>query len=131
MSKLIRLLSIQTGLTEQDVERIINRAPDTYKSYTIPKRNGKGNRVISQPAREVKVLQRVLTERLRSLPIHDAAMAYRKGIPFGRTPSNTRKTVPSVSMTSSLFSRPSKDWIGSNIACKTRCSRILKTFSGA
>lgn len=80
MSKLIRLLSVQTGLTEQDVERIINRAPDTYKSYTIPKRNGKGDRIISQPAREVKALQRVLIERLRSLRIHDAAMAYRKGI---------------------------------------------------
>jgi len=80
MSKLIRLLSVQTGLTEQDVERIINRAPDTYKSYKIPKRNGKGDRIISQPAREVKALQRVLIDRLRSLRIHDAAMAYRKGI---------------------------------------------------
>lgn len=80
MSKLVRLLSAQTGLSEYDVERIINRAPDTYKSYTIPKRNGRGDRIISQPAREVKVLQRILIERLRSLPIHDCAMAYRKGI---------------------------------------------------
>jgi hypothetical protein len=80
MSKLIRLLSVQTGLAEQDVERIINRAPDTYKSYLIPKRNGTGHRIISQPAREVKVLQRVLVERLQSLRIHDAAMAYRKGV---------------------------------------------------
>ncbi|MCW2365634.1 hypothetical protein M2341_001081 [Sphingobium sp. B7D2B] len=80
MSKLVRFLSIKTGLSELDVERIINRAPDTYKSYPIPKRNGKGERIISQPAREVKVLQRVLVERLHDLPIHDAAMAYRKGV---------------------------------------------------
>lgn len=79
MSKLVRLLSDCTGLNELDVERIINRAPDTYKSYVIEKRNGNGERVISQPAREVKALQRVLMERLQSLRIHDAAMAYRKG----------------------------------------------------
>ena len=80
MSKLIRLLSVQTGLTQQDIERIINRAPDTYKSYLIPKRNGKGDRISLQPAGEVNVLQRVLIERLQILRIHDAAMAYRKGI---------------------------------------------------
>ncbi len=80
MSKLIRLLSKHTGLPELDVDRIIRRAPDTYKSYTIEKRNGKGTRIISQPAREVKILQRTLVRRLNNLPIHDAATAYRKGI---------------------------------------------------
>lgn len=79
MSKLVKLLSQHTGLAESDVNRIIGRAPDTYKSYVIQKRNGKGDRLISQPAREVKALQRVLMARLQSLQIHDAAMAYRKG----------------------------------------------------
>ena len=69
-----------TGLAEHDVERIIRRAPDTYKTYAIDKRNGKGTREISQPAREVKILQKALVRRLSHLPIHDAAMAYRGGI---------------------------------------------------
>ena len=80
MSKLLYLLSHHTGLREADVERIIERAPDTYKTYYIDKRNGRGKRLIAQPAREVKVLQRLLARRLAGLPIHDAAMAYRTGV---------------------------------------------------
>lgn len=80
MSKLLHLLSHHTGLREADVERIIDRAPDTYKTYYIDKRNGRGKRLIAQPAREVKVLQRLLARRLNALPVHDAAMAYRSGV---------------------------------------------------
>jgi len=78
MSKLIPFLSAATGLSESDVRSIIMRAPVSYKHYTIAKRSG-GRRLISQPAREVKALQRALAHRLRHLPIHDAAMAYRTG----------------------------------------------------
>lgn len=78
MSKLVPLLAAATGLTELDVRTILMRAPVSYKKYMIPKRNG-GQRLISQPAREVKALQRVLAHRLRHLPVHDTAMAYRKG----------------------------------------------------
>lgn len=80
MSRLVDFLSKASGLSETDVERIIRRAPYTYKSFTIPKRDGISFRVIAQPAREVKLLQRLLMGRLSGLPVHSCAMAYRKGI---------------------------------------------------
>lgn len=78
MSKLIPFLAAATGLSESDVRSIIQRAPSSYKHYLIEKRTG-GTRLISQPAREVKALQRALAQRLQALPIHNSAMAYRKG----------------------------------------------------
>lgn len=78
MSELIKFLSSSTGLSEADVERIIERAPRSYKFYRIDKRT-KGKRLISQPAREVKALQRALVAYLSELPIHASATAYRKG----------------------------------------------------
>ncbi|MBK4723489.1 retron St85 family RNA-directed DNA polymerase [Azospirillum sp. YIM DDC1] len=66
-------------MSESDVRLIVLTAPSRYKTYTIPKRNG-GERIISQPAREVKFLQRVLVnDVLSQLPVHSAAMAYREG----------------------------------------------------
>ncbi len=79
MSKLIRILSNTSGLGENDVRSIIKTAPVRYKTYPIPKRNG-GTRIISQPAREVKFLQRIFVEEILSnLPVHHSAMAYREG----------------------------------------------------
>ena len=78
MSELVKFLSSSTGLSDADVERIIARAPRSYKFYTIDKRT-RGKRLISQPAREVKALQRALVSYLAALPIHDCATAYRKG----------------------------------------------------
>lgn len=79
MSSIIEILSAACGLSESDVRSIVMTAPSRYKTYSIPKRSG-GERVISQPAREVKFLQRILMgEVLCHLPVHDAAMAYRKG----------------------------------------------------
>ncbi|TYO63636.1 RNA-directed DNA polymerase [Bradyrhizobium hipponense] len=79
MSKLLPLLVAGTGLSEPDIIRIVSNAPLRYKSYRIPKRRG-GNRTISQPARELKVLQRILTEEfLSKLPVHQSATAYRAG----------------------------------------------------
>lgn len=80
MSDLIRLLSAETGLSNSDLIRIIRTAPRRYKVFYIPKRTG-GMREIAQPARELKVLQRVLVGRLLgALPVHDAARAYRTGM---------------------------------------------------
>jgi hypothetical protein len=79
VSRIIPFLSAATGLSELDVRGIIGRAPISYKHYTIKKRSG-GDRLISQPAREVKALQRALVAGLAQLPIHDSAMAYRSGI---------------------------------------------------
>ena len=75
MSRIVKFLSEETGLRPHDVESIINQAPVSYKRYTIPKRTG-GERLIAQPAKEVKKLQRLLVTRLRALPIHEAATAY-------------------------------------------------------
>lgn len=79
MGSLIARLSAVSGLLERDVALIVRTAPHRYKTYPIDKRTG-GTRMISQPAKEVKVLQRLLeSEYLSSLPIHPAAMAYEKG----------------------------------------------------
>jgi retron-type reverse transcriptase len=75
----MRALILGTGLPEREIRRIILTAPMRYKVYKIAKRHG-GFREIAQPAREVKALQRVLErEFLSKLPVHPAAMAYRKG----------------------------------------------------
>lgn len=73
------VLTAGSGLSDNDVMKIVWNAPSRYKLYAIPKRNG-GQRLISQPAREVKALQRILTsEILSTLPIHHSATAYRTG----------------------------------------------------
>lgn len=77
MSKLVAFLASSTGLSPADIRGVINQAPVSYKRYTIAKRTG-GRREISQPAREVKALQRLLVKRLSALPIHEAATAYRQ-----------------------------------------------------
>lgn len=79
MSRLINLIAVETGLSSDDISRLIRTAPKRYKVFKIPKRSG-GEREIAQPAREIKLLQRVLLYKvLSSLPVHDAATAYRKG----------------------------------------------------
>lgn len=61
-----------------DLLRIIDTVPARYKQYTIPKRAG-GIRIIAQPSREVKLLQRYIMEtKLSTFPIHDAATGYIK-----------------------------------------------------
>lgn len=80
MSKIVEALAIETGMDVGLVERIMRSAPIRYKTYRIPKRT-KGFREISQPAVEVKALQRGLIEiLLRDLPMHKAATAYRTGM---------------------------------------------------
>lgn len=80
MAELLRILKSETGLSDQDLDKIIRTAPERYKTYPIPKRNGSGNRMISQPAREVKFMQRILMEQVLSrFPVHDSASAYKPG----------------------------------------------------
>ena len=58
---------------------LIATAPERYKVYKIPKRTPGKFRTIAHPARELKFIQRWLIRRvLFSLPVHPAAMAYRK-----------------------------------------------------
>lgn len=62
-----------------DLMRIILTAPKRYKEYTIPKRHG-GLRLIAQPSRELKALQRYLLEfKLNAFPVHSAATGYVSG----------------------------------------------------
>jgi hypothetical protein len=80
VSDLIPLLCEATGFGEFDVRVIVASAPKRYAVYPIPKRSG-GERIISQPARELKALQRALVAKvLCNLPVHDAAMAYRPNV---------------------------------------------------
>lgn len=80
MGKIVEALAIETGMDVGLVERIMRSAPVRYKTYRIPKRT-QGFREISQPAIEVKALQRGLIEiLLRNLPMHEAATAYRSGM---------------------------------------------------
>jgi hypothetical protein len=79
MSGIVDLLAIETGLDTNLVERIMRTAPIRYKTYQIPKRGG-GFRTISQPAKEVKILQRALVKVFLGRYIHK-----RKRTPTCRT----------------------------------------------
>ncbi|MCD1621694.1 retron St85 family RNA-directed DNA polymerase [Citromicrobium bathyomarinum] len=80
MGSLYDLLKRETALPDRDLQKIIATAPARYKTYKIPKRNSEKMRVISQPAKEVKLMQRVLMrEFLSNFPIHKAATAYKSG----------------------------------------------------
>jgi RNA-directed DNA polymerase len=81
VSKLLPILIAGTGLSEFDIMKIVSNAPRRYKTYSIEKRSVEGRRIISQPAVELKALQRTLTSGfLSELPVHPSAMAYRPGV---------------------------------------------------
>lgn len=70
----------RSPFSEHELVVLVATASSRYKSHYIEKRNGRGLRLISQPTKEVKFLQRLLvTHELGRLPIHDAATAYRSG----------------------------------------------------
>ncbi len=67
------------GLSEKQLARLIQRAPYTYKIYSIQKRGG-GERVIAQPAKETKYIQHWLIKNIfQELPVHQCSTAYTKG----------------------------------------------------
>ena len=77
---LLREMAHRTGMLPAQLELISRTAPLRYKVFTIPKRDGTP-RLVAQPAREVKALQRYLVGVLTPLlPIHRAATAYRDGL---------------------------------------------------
>ena len=71
-----------SSLLSVDVEilrKYISTCPHRYKVYDIPKRNGRGVRVIAQPAKELKYLQNLVCDKyLSTLPVHVACTAYKK-----------------------------------------------------
>lgn len=65
--------------TRAKLERFASTAPNRYKVYTIPKRTS-GRRLIAHPAKELKIIQRALTEILQPhLKLHPSSFAYRTG----------------------------------------------------
>lgn len=80
MPSLIKKIATDFGLSEATIHRLTATAPRRYKVYEIKKQSGTGTRVIAQPAREIKTIQRYLVENaLNQLPVHDAAYAYVRG----------------------------------------------------
>ncbi|AUG01587.1 RNA-directed DNA polymerase [Pseudomonas sp. 09C 129] len=68
-------------ISTAELVTFVNTAPYRYKVYTIPKRSGRGVRIIAQPTEVLKVMQRmVLDSYLKGLPVHDCATAYRDGV---------------------------------------------------
>ena len=62
------------------ITKLSNTASFCYKTYVVPKRNGKGNREIHHPSRELKSLQRwLLYNVIAEWPVHTSATAYKKG----------------------------------------------------
>lgn len=78
---IISEVSLALGMSEERLKNYVSTCPRRYKRYDIPKRNGRGNRLICQPSRELKFLQRkILAEFFTDLPVHEAATAYREGL---------------------------------------------------
>lgn len=79
--EIIERLQIAFPFSRREAELLIHTAPRRYKTHSIEKRNGRGLRLISQPTAELKLVQKWLVSNyLKSLPIHDAATAYRSGL---------------------------------------------------
>ena len=73
----LKVLSTELGLMPDRIEHIIKTAPLRYKKFSIPKRDG-SSRLVAQPAREVKAIQRLIVKKL-NFPVHSVATAYRAG----------------------------------------------------
>lgn len=79
-SKVIDFLRKETPFGIHALLQIIDSSPFRYKSHFINKRNNRGKRLISQPTREVKLLQKLMVKFLMPLvEVHDSATAYRSG----------------------------------------------------
>jgi len=79
MDGLVSKVASLTGLSTASCRRIAHGAHRRYKIFTIPKRNG-DRRVVAQPAREVKAVQRAICQLLADkLSVHQSATAYKPG----------------------------------------------------
>ena len=113
MSRLTRMIALDTGLQENSVYRIMITAPVRYKEFYILKRNG-GRRKISQPAREVKLVQRSFTKLvLGALPVHHCATAYQKdsSILKNAEPHAGYRQIAKMDLTNFFPSIKRSDWL--------------------
>ncbi len=76
---LTELIANSLGLSPAYISRLASTASHRYKYFTIAKSNG-GFRNVYHPAKQLKAVQCwLLANILESLPVHDAAAAYRSG----------------------------------------------------
>lgn len=81
MSEILKHACDALLMTKDELLTFAFTAPHRYKKYVIRKRNGEGFRLIAQPSKETKFIQRVVLAKLREmLPIHHCAMAYEKNV---------------------------------------------------
>ncbi len=79
MEGLISKVASLVGISSASCRRVAQGAHRRYKVFTIAKRGG-GRRVVAQPAREVKAVQRAVCQLLGpQLIVHDSATAYKTG----------------------------------------------------
>ena len=77
---LLDIMSDALLLPKVRLDYLIRSASHRYKVYSVPKRSGRGVRVIAQPAKEIKRLQYwVMKELFPAFAVHPAAAAYVKG----------------------------------------------------
>lgn len=78
-SPLFERIAERTPFSYAELATLILTAPQRYKEHTIAKRRG-GTRLIAQPTKEIKFLQRLLVStELNGLRVSPAATAYVKG----------------------------------------------------
>lgn len=148
---LFQRLLARSPFSEHELVVLIATAPSRYKVHYIEKRGGRGRREIAQPTKEIKFLQRILVKHeLDTLPIHDAAVAYRAGLSIAdhaRPHAHGKYLLkldfkdffPSIRW-SSLLQRLTCDtqytsvelWILGNLLCrKAKLNEILRLSIGA
>ncbi|MEQ9830610.1 MULTISPECIES: retron St85 family RNA-directed DNA polymerase [Pectobacterium] len=90
--KLLDIISKGLYLTEDEAKRYIATMPRRYKRYHIAKRNSDEKRLIAQPARQVKSIQRSVISIIHDeILIHENAYAYASGSDIKKNAEMHRK----------------------------------------
>lgn len=77
---IIKSICDEMYISSLELNSFVHTAPRRYKKYNIKKRDGFSFRLIAQPSKEVKYIQRLAIDELRKIvPIHDSATAYEPG----------------------------------------------------
>jgi hypothetical protein len=81
LDSLPRALALYLGLDHEQIEELCEKAPTSYKRFSVLKANGVDRRAILQPSHVTKSAQYALLDLfLADLPVNSAAMAYRPGL---------------------------------------------------
>ncbi len=78
---IINKVSKITGLSVADLLDFAKTCPHRYKKYYIAKRNSELKRLIAQPSKQVKYVQRAVIDIFDKYDlVHSSAYAYKKGV---------------------------------------------------